>query len=327
MKEAGMEFQRLTHYTPSEYFYDLADRHGMLIITEAGNWQLTPNQMDNDSMRRKFKSQFVEMAERDWNHPCVIAYSVGNEYHSDMPAGQRWTKDMIAFVREVDPTRLYTFATMMLNKLPTNPADEASQYVDFVCTNTYGNHAKSLDHIHKLYPDKPILVSEWGTRADTKDEAFQAQHISEVMAEVRKRPYVAGAAWWAYNDYQSRYHNTAPNGYRPWGIVGPDRSLRPAYRTHQKELAVLTIEKTGFKTGDNGTHQLTVKIKVRPDFPSYAVQGYLLKTGSTTITIPNLNPGESKELTISITGFDQHAKVGAYKPNGFLVTEELIDLK
>lgn len=327
MKEAGMEFQRLTHYTPSEYFYDLADRHGMLIITEAGNWQLTPNQMDNDSMRRKFKSQFVEMAERDWNHPSVIAYSVGNEYHSDKPAGQRWTKDMIAFAREVDPTRLYTFASMMLNKLPANPEDEASQYVDFVCTNTYGNHAKSLDHIHKLYPDKPILMSEWGTRADTKDEAFQAQHISDIMAEVRKRPYVAGTSWWTYNDYQSRYHNTAANGYRPWGIVGPDRSLRPAYQIHQKELAVVTIEKTGFTTGDNGTHLLKLKIHVRPDFPSYAVRGYLLKTGNTTITIPNLSPGESKELTVSIAGFDQYAKVGIYKPTGFLVTEELIDLK
>lgn len=49
MKEAGMEFHRLTHYTPSETFYELADRYGMLIITEPeiGNlrqpkWTMTP---------------------------------------------------------------------------------------------------------------------------------------------------------------------------------------------------------------------------------------------------------------------------------------------
>ena len=56
MKEAGMEFQRLTHYTPSENFYNLADKYGMLIISEAGNWQLTPRQMENDTIRAPFPS-------------------------------------------------------------------------------------------------------------------------------------------------------------------------------------------------------------------------------------------------------------------------------
>ena len=87
------------------------------------------------------------MVERDWNHPSVIAYSVGNEYLSERPEGQRWTKDMIAYAREIDPTRLYTFASMQLNILPQKPEDEASQYVDIVCANIYGNHAKALDHI------------------------------------------------------------------------------------------------------------------------------------------------------------------------------------
>ncbi|WP_293304412.1 glycoside hydrolase family 2 protein, partial [Pedobacter sp. UBA5917] len=82
MKEGGMILQRLTHYTPSEYFYELADKYGMLIITEAGNWQLTPNQMKNETFRSKFKDQFLEMIHRDWNHPSVFAYSVGNEYAS-----------------------------------------------------------------------------------------------------------------------------------------------------------------------------------------------------------------------------------------------------
>ena len=258
MKEAGMEFQRLTHYTPSEKFYELADKYGMLIISEAGNWQLTPNQMDDDSMRTKFRSQFREMAERDWNHPSIIAYSVGNEYLSEQPAGQRWTKDMIGYARELDATRLYTFATMRLNILPKKPEDEASQYVDFVCTNTYKNHAKVLDNIHALYPEKPILISEWGVRADNnsgnwlgdndrkehhygQSEIDQAQHISEVTAEIRKRDYVIGASWWTYNDYQSRHQGTNPNGYRPWGIVRPDRQPRPAYKTYQREMAPVTL--------------------------------------------------------------------------------------
>ncbi|MCF2504465.1 beta galactosidase jelly roll domain-containing protein [Dyadobacter sp. CY107] len=327
MKEAGMEFQRLTHYTPSEYFYDLADKYGMLIITEAGNWQLTPNQMDNDSIRKKFRSQFTEMAERDWNHPSVIAYSVGNEYQSTTPAGQSWTKDMIEFARQTDPTRLYTFATMLLNTLPKKPEDEASQYVDFISTNTYGNHAKVLDHIHTLYPEKPILVSEWGVRADAKDEAFQAKHIADLMVEFRKRPYIVGASWWTYNDYQSRHHGTNVNGYRPWGIVGPDRSFRAAYGVHQNEYSPVALEKVSFKTGGQGQHQLTVKVTARGDFPSRAIKGYKLKTDGITLTLPDLNPGESKEIDIPVAGFDKQLHITISKPTGFTAIETDIELK
>ncbi|WAC09518.1 glycoside hydrolase family 2 protein [Dyadobacter pollutisoli] len=328
MKEAGMEFQRLTHYTPGEYFYDLADKHGMLIITEAGNWQLTGKQMDDDSMRNKFKSQFREMAERDWNHPSVMAYSVGNEYLSDEPGGQRWTKDMIAFAREVDPTRLYTFATMRLNALPAKPEDEASQYVDFVSTNTYGGHARSLDHIHKLYPNKPVFISEWGTRSDgDKGEAYQAQHIREVVSEIRKRPYVAGISWWTYNDYRSKLFGTNVNGYRPWGIVGPDRSHRPAYAVHQRELSPVTIEKVSFTKGDQGQHQLVLRITSRADFPSRTIKGYTLKTEKTGINLPNLNPGESKDITIPVLGFDKTIHITISKPTGFATLETEFELK
>jgi len=328
MKEAGMEFQRLTHYTPSEYFYDLADRYGMLIITEAGNWQLTPKQMDSDSMRVKFRSQFREMAERDWNHPSVMAYSVGNEYGSSTASGQRWTKDMIAYARELDPTRLYTFASMILNQLPAKPEDEASQYVDFVSTNTYGGHAKALDHIHMLYPNKPVFISEWGTRSDGKGgEPGQAQHLSDVMVEIRKRPFVAGASWWTYNDYRSKLFGTNENGFRPWGIVGPERQPKLAYPVHQREFSPVIVQKVSFKTGDEGIHQLTVKVTSRGDFPAKTIKGYTLTAGNTSIALPDLNPGESKEIAIPIRGFDKQIHITVNKPTGFLTTQTDIDLK
>lgn len=328
MKEAGMEFHRLTHYTPSEAFYDLADRYGMLIITEAGNWQLTPRQMDNDTIRTKFQHQFKEMVERDWNHPSVIAYSVGNEYLSETPSGQRWTKDIMVYGRTLDATRLYTFATMRLNILPAKPEDEATQYCDFVSTNTYGNHAKAFDHIHALYPDKPILVSEWGLRADTPTgEAGQVSHLENVMAEIRKRPYIVGASWWSFNDYQSRHVGTNPNGYRPWGLVGPERNKRPLYGAHRREMSPVTLEKVRFQAGGQGVHQLVVRIKNRSDFPAYTVKNYTLKTPDASFSFPELSPGQSAEITLLIRGFDPKVTLEVVKPTGYSVMSETIELK
>ncbi|HAK76476.1 MAG TPA: beta-galactosidase [Runella sp.] len=328
MKEAGMEFHRLTHYTPSETFYDLADRYGMLIITEAGNWQLTPTQMDNDTIRQKFKQQFREMAERDWNHPSVIAYSVGNEYLSETPSGQRWTKDMMVYGKSLDPSRLFTFASMRLNILPAKPEDEATQYCDFVSTNTYGNHAKIFDHIHALYPDKPILISEWGVRADTPTgEAGQVSHLENVMAEIRKRPYIVGASWWSFNDYQSRHVGTNSNGYRPWGLVGPERNKRPLYHAHRREMSPVTLEKVRFQGGGQGIHQLVIRVKNRSDFPAYALKNYTLKTGEATFNVPDLAPGQSAEITLPVRGFEQKLTLEVVKPTGYSVISETFELK
>ena len=327
MKEAGMELHRLTHYTPSETVYDWADRNGMLIISEAGNWQLTPRQMDNDTMRTKFRQQFREMAERDWNHPSVIAYSVGNEYLSEQPAGQRWTKDMIAYARELDPTRLYTFASMRLNSLPKKPEDEASQYSDFISTNTYGNHANVLKHIHALYPDKPIFISEYGTRADGKEgDAGQVTHLDKFLGEIRQLPYVIGASWWSFNDYLSRHDGTNPDGTRPWGLVRGDRSKRVLYKAHQTGMAPVTVEKVSWVTGTEGVHTVTLRVTARTDFPAYALKKYQLKTDKALLTIPDLQPGQSANLTVPVRGFDKVLTVEVIKPTGFSILSQLIDL-
>ena len=327
MKEAGMELHRLTHYTPAETVYDWADRNGMLIISEAGNWQLTPRQMDNDTMRTKFRQQFREMAERDWNHPSVIAYSVGNEYLSEQPAGQRWTKDMIAYARELDPTRLYTFASMRLNGLPKNPEDEASQYCDFISTNTYGNHANVLKHIHALYPDKPIFISEYGTRADGKEgEAGQVMHLDKFLTDIRQLPYVIGASWWSFNDYLSRHDGTNPDGSRPWGLVRGDRSKRPLFKAHQTGMAPVTVEKISWTAGNEGVHTLRVRITARADFPAYPLRQYLLKTTFQQVRIPDLQPGQHHDIDLAVRGFDRMLPVEISKPTGFTVLTQTIDL-
>ena len=327
MKKTGMEFHRLTHYTTTEAVLNWADRSGMLIVAEAGNWQLTPEQMDNDTIRTKFRQQFDEMVKRDWNHPSLIAYSVGNEYLSETPSGQRWTKDMIAHAKETDPTRLYTFATMRQSILPKNPEDEASQYVDFVCANIYGNQVAILDNIHRLYPDKPILISEYGIRVDNKNgEQGQVDYLKKYLNDIRSRPYVVGASWWSYNDYESRHYGTNKNGYRPWGLVDPDRSPRQLYAFHQTEMSPLVVTKKSFTVGGQGDHELVLEIRNRADFPSYATRNYILKTADHQMKIPDLSPGQTAEVRINVKGFDPSIKIEIIKPTGFSIVETNIDL-
>lgn len=298
MKQAGMELCRLSHYPVSESLLNKADSMGLLLIVEAGNWQMTSKQMADTAMRAKFRSQMQEMVERDWNHPCIIAYSLGNEFESQMPEGQAWVKDMGAFVKTLDTTRLITFASYHVwRDNIRKPEDEASQYVDFISANIYGNHLKNLQHIHEVYPNKPIYISEFGIRVTERNtEENRIAHFKKALVDFRQCDYLAGASVWSFNDYMSRYPGTDANGYRAWGLVTPERQIRPAYTILQTEFAPLVIQTK--KEGD----QLSVLVTARTDFPARTLRNCQLQYGNNTIKLNTLKPGESQQLKLPVQG-------------------------
>ena len=317
IKSAGMELSRISHYPVSTEMLDWADRHGLLIIAEAGNWQMTPKQLSDPVMRAKFQSQMKEMVERDWNHPSVIAWSVGNEYQSQTEEGKSWTKDMYDFTKSIDPSRLVTFATNIAGRASIKrPEDEASQYVDFISVNIYGNHLKTLQHIHELYPDKPIYVSEFGVRADlVKSEEERVAYLKRAMSDFRQCDFLIGASVWTFNDYQSSFPGTNVNGYRPFGLVSPERQLRQMYFTWQEEFspATITVQHT-----DEGN--LNVVITARKDFPSYTLRNYKVRVGDQSFDIAMLKPGESKTIAVDISKIAAgDNSIELIKPGGFVI--------
>ncbi|WP_256011702.1 glycoside hydrolase family 2 protein [Desertivirga xinjiangensis] len=322
MKEGGMEFQRLTHYPLPESILDWADSNGMLIITEAGNWGYQPKEMDDQKLRAVFKKQLQEMIEANWNHPSVIAYSVGNEFDSFLKSGRDWVKDMFDFARTIDSSRLLTFAS---NKLThgsiKGPEDEASIYCDFVSANIYEGYAgfeKTLQRIHSLYPNKPLLISEWGKRADqVKSEEDRGAYISKIAEILRKYDFVAGASWWSFNDYNSRYMGTNVNGFRPWGLVDYWLNPRLSYSVHQKEFSPVMVTRTG-EEGRGGTKSITVRITARKDFPMYTLRGYNLKYLGKSVHIPELQPGSSVDLKLDADQKDSFF-IDIVKPTGFSI--------
>lgn len=295
IKSAGMELSRISHYPVSTEMLDWADRHGLLIIAEPGNWQMTPKQLSDAAMRAKFQSQMKEMVERDWNHPSVIAWSVGNEYQSQTEEGKAWTRDMYNFTKSIDPSRPVTFATNIAGRATIQKGeDEASQYVDFISANIYGNHLNTLNRIHSLYPDKPIYVSEFGLRADlVQNEEERVVYLKRAMNDFRQCDFLIGASVWTFNDYQSSFPGTNVNGYRPFGLVSPERQPREMYFAWQEEFspATITIENT-----DAG--KINIHITARRDFPSYTLRNYKILADGKSFDIALLKPGESRIIVI-----------------------------
>jgi beta-glucuronidase len=232
----NMRMMRIAHYPQSANLLDFADKHGMLIIAEAGNWDLGAWQMADPGLRALWKQQMPEMMQQDWNHPSIIAWSVGNEYESYTPQGLAWTRDMRAYTLHIDPTRLITFASRYTSDPSVKTGkDEASQYSDFVSINIYGNYAQRFDHAHELYPNKPIFVTEFGKMGEPGlQDPLRIQDITEAVDAVKARPWMIGASLWTWADYRSLFHGTPSNGIRNWGVVTFDRQHRDSWSAVQK---------------------------------------------------------------------------------------------
>jgi beta-glucuronidase len=232
----NMRMMRIAHYPQTPALLDFADKHGMLIIPEAGNWNMSAWQMADPGIRATWKRQMQEMMEQDWNHPSVIAWSVGNEYESYTKDGIDWTRDMRDYTLGLDSTRLITFASRFTQEpVVKTGKDEASQYSDFVSVNIYGGYAKRFDRVHELYPDKPVFVTEFGKTGEPgTHDPERIKDITEAVAAMKERPWMIGGSLWTWNDYRSLHRGTPASGIRSWGVVNIDREHRDSWKVVQK---------------------------------------------------------------------------------------------
>ena len=127
----------------------------------------------------------------------------------------------------------------------------------------------------------------------------------------RSRPcasvaFVAGASVWTFQDYRSRFPDTAPNGYRPWGVVDPDRTPRDAYHVVAAEFAAARMVAAPMsRVGDRLVASVTVE--ARPDFPARPLSDLTLRMRSTDAPelvaikpVPDLVPGRRVEVMLEL---------------------------
>ncbi len=84
MKEMGINAVRTSHYPNDELWYDLCDSAGIYVWDEANVESHAQGYGENSLAKKKewlnpMLDRIYNMYRRDRNHPCVIAWSLGNE--------------------------------------------------------------------------------------------------------------------------------------------------------------------------------------------------------------------------------------------------------
>lgn len=123
LKEAGFNAVRIAHNSSSKAMLDACDRLGMLVMEECYDvWTQSKSQYDYALDFADFWERDIEdMVTKDYNHPSVIMYSIGNEIQDlHIPDGAAWNRKIAEKVRELDNTRLVTNAINGLMSIMDN---------------------------------------------------------------------------------------------------------------------------------------------------------------------------------------------------------------
>ena len=118
LKEAGFNAIRSAHHPMSRAMLDACDHIGMLVMDELTDmWDKEKNTYDfSDIFEDEYNQWINHMVEKDYNHPSVIIYSVGNEIQEAGTKQGAWINRMLCNkFHELDNTRYTTNALNGLN--------------------------------------------------------------------------------------------------------------------------------------------------------------------------------------------------------------------
>ena len=111
LKENGYNSVRSAHNPCSKALLKACDRLGMLVMDEFVDvWYIHKTEYDYvNYFEEWWKQDLKDMVRKDYNHPCVVMYSTGNEVsETAQPRGIRLTKKMTEYLHHLDSTRPVT---------------------------------------------------------------------------------------------------------------------------------------------------------------------------------------------------------------------------
>lgn len=329
MKQHNINGVRTSHYPNSPIFYQLCDRYGLYVIDENDMESHGCVEVYNDltgygengyrgiallasdeRFRKAILDRVQALVTRDFNRPCVIMWSLGNEsgYGTNMRAAGE-------LVKELDDTRLLHYES-------TLKLDDTSDDVLDLVSEMYTSPEDMQKFLEKEDEKRPFILCEYchamGNGPGDLEDYHQTFHSSERFC---------GGFIWEWSDHSVILGQT-PDGRPKYGYGGdwgekhndgnfcmdaltyPDRTPHTGLLEAKQVYRPIRVEK-GQKDGEFILHNLLEHVDpgtylegsyeisydgVLVDGPSFAF--HMEPLGTTTVQIPEGKEYKGKEAYI-----------------------------
>ena len=220
MKQHNFNAIRCSHYPHQLGFYDLCDRLGMYVVDEANieTHGLTPMSLlsDDDAWANAYLERMSRMVRRDFNHPSIIIWSLGNEsgYGAHHEAMYAWT-------RKADPSRPIQYEGGGADTAATDIICPMYARVDDDMPSPYGRPAYSIQRWAALQEDlgesaRPVILCEYAHAMGNS-----LGNVSDYWDAFRSNPRLQGGFIWDWVDQGlSKYDDNGVHYFAYGGDFG-----------------------------------------------------------------------------------------------------------
>ncbi|MDO5422405.1 MAG: glycoside hydrolase family 2 TIM barrel-domain containing protein [Eubacteriales bacterium] len=257
LKDWGFNAIRSAHNPACRAMLEACDALGVYVMDELWDmWNEAKNPYD---YAREFPEHYEEdcrsIAAKDYNHPSVILYSIGNEVTEPRkPEGVRLAADLVEKMHRLDPTRpvtagmnltLLLLASMEKNPLESGEAPAVSGQMDSTAYNQMVSEmgmqmtlAAATEPADKI--SSPVLdlldiagynyaVSRYEKEGELHPNRIivgsetYAYELAKTWKQVEALPYVIGDFMWTAWDYLGE------TGIGSWTYGEEERGFQKAY--------------------------------------------------------------------------------------------------
>ena len=264
IKEMGANFIRTAHYPQDPEVYRICDELGLLVWTEVPVINdVTNTEEYHQNAINMQREQILQL----YNHPSVVFWGYMNEifirlvFTGDMSQKARnskittsieLAKKLEAETKKLDTTRL---SVMALHEHELYNTSGIADIPDVIGWNLYfgwytqglENLGKFLDSQHKKYPDRPLIISEYGPGSDSRiqtndpkpwdfSEAYQLKSHLSYLNQVMERNYMLGMAAWNFADFGSSGRQDSRPFINQKGLVNFNREPKDIYYYYKARL-------------------------------------------------------------------------------------------
>jgi beta-galactosidase len=290
MKQNNINMVRTAHYPSDPYFYDLCDQYGLYVMSEADlethGMQLIKGAYSYLSDHPDWTDAYIDrakrMTERDRNHPCIIAWSLGNE-----SGFGKNHKAMAEYLHKSDPSRPVHYMHSF-----------GDPCVDIV-SKMYPNF-EQLKEFAESDDNRPFFMNEFAHCMGNSPGS-----LKEYTDMIKKYPRLIGGAVWEWceqtfggsygGDFGEQIHD---ENLCADGLVTSEREPRPSLLEYKSVIQPFSA-----------THKnkAIFIIENKYDFLSLShlqfewilfADGYEIKHGSFTL---NTLPHQCSEISLPIS--------------------------
>ncbi|CAL65354.1 glycoside hydrolase family 2 [Christiangramia forsetii] len=346
IKDMGANFIRTAHYPQDPEVYRICDELGLLVWTEV---PVINDVTDSEAYHQNAIDMQREQILQLYNHPSIVFWGYMNEifirlvFTGDMSEVDKnakiktsvaLAKKLEAETKKLDTSRL---SVMALHENDLYNTSGIADIPDVIGWNLYfgwytmglENLGKFLDEQHKKYPERPILISEYGPGSDSRiqtndpkpwdySEAYQLKSHVSYLNQVIERDYMLGMAAWNFADFGSSGRQDSRPYINQKGLVNFNREPKDVYYYYK---ARLTDKDFVYIAGKNFEHRFIKKdqpVLIKVFSNAEQVELTINDTpGKTSGVIDNiatfsLNLPEGKHLIKAVSGdatFQRHIEV------------------